>query len=148
MSATSLYNLLSKWTNNAALASTEKEDLALQILTTSEGIFLKGKKKKVDKALAFQFLQLSGKSSFLSSLKETSEHLRWSDVVFKAIQLSDYSLNDMFEERVQEIGNQTYFIDMRLEQLFHWTYTQVRLHIREIAAAFYRATKNEPRVAI
>lgn len=148
MSASTLYNLLEQWAGSKAMESNHQQELALKIVDKAEKTFLKGKKKSVDQKLAFQFLNLSGTASFLKSLPETAEHNRWSEVVFKAIQLSDYSLNDMFEQRVNEIGYQTLFMDMNSAMPMQWTYKQVQLHVREIAATFYRHSTETPRVAI
>jgi len=148
MSASTLYNLLEQWADFKTLDSSQQQELALQILDQAENIFLKGKKKKIDRKLAFQFLNLSGNTSFLKSLPETAEHNRWAELVFKVIQLSDYSLNDMFEQRVHEIGYQTLFMDMNSAMPMQWTYKQVQLHVREIAATFYRHSVETPRVAI
>ena len=148
MKVSTLNNLLSQWKDSEAFTKDEKQGLALQILDLAESLYLKSKSKKVDQALAYQFLNLSGRSSFLQFLPESSDHNRWTEIVFKAIQLSNYSLNDMFEHRVNEIGNQTLFIDMSSDMPSRLTYKQVQLHVREIAAVFYRFNKESPRVAI
>ncbi len=148
MSASKLYKLLEQWADSRTVSSEQKQDYALQILDLAESIFLNSKKKNVDQTLAYQFLNLSGTSSFLKSLPKTADHIRWSEIAFKAIQLSNYSLNDMFEQRVKEIGNQALFVDMTSEMPLQWTYKQVKLHVREIAAVFYRFAAETPRVAI
>jgi long-chain acyl-CoA synthetase len=148
MKASILFKLNEQWADSGTLAPDQKQKLALQILDLAESIFLKAKNKKVDRELAFQFLSLSGKTSYLKSLTETADHNRWSEIVFKAIQLSGYSLNDMFEQRVTEIGHQTLFMDMSREMPTHWSYKQIQLLVREIAAVFYRFAREDPRVAI
>ncbi|MCD6179624.1 MAG: AMP-binding protein [Bacteroidales bacterium] len=147
MNTSTLYDSLEQWADYKSLEYHQKQQLALQILDKAEKIFFKGK-KNVDRELAFQFINLSGKSSFLESLVGKENHNRWSEIVFKAIQLSNYSLKDMFDYRVKEIENHTLFLDMNSEMPIRWTYKQVQLYVREIAAVFYRYSKGTPRVAI
>lgn len=148
MSASTLYNLLDQWAESRILETDQKQHLTLKILDQAENIFFNTKKRDIDQKLAFQFLNLSGTTTFLKSLPETADRNRWSEIVFKAIQLSNYSLNDMFEQRVKEIENHTLFMDMNSEMPMRWTYKQVHLHVREIAAVFYRYSNETPRVAI
>lgn len=146
MVASILYTLLEKWDKQDK--SKANKNLALQILKQAEKDFLTDSDESVDKDLAFAFLNATGTSTFLKALPKKTDHNLWSEVVFKAIQKSNYSLNDMFEQRVKVIGNQTLFIDMHSEIPMHWSYAQVKLHVREIAAVFYRYSQQEPRVAI
>jgi long-subunit acyl-CoA synthetase (AMP-forming)/predicted GNAT family acetyltransferase len=123
-----------------------EEALAVQILDSAETVFIP--KSQVDNKLAFHFLNTSSRSFYLNALPDTESQNRWSEVVFKTIQLSGYSLNDMFEQRVKEKANQTLFMDMSSDFPTTLTYKQVQLHVREIASVFYRFSKKEPRVAI
>lgn len=148
MSDTTLYNFLEQWDSHKNIDQKQEYALALQILDHAEEVFLKSKQKDIDRELAFKFLNLSGNTKFLKAFQDTSELNRWSEVVFKAIQLSGYSLRDMFAHRVNEIGYQTLFMDMNSEMPTQWTYKQVDLHVREIAATFFRHVEKEPRVAI
>lgn len=148
MKVSTLNNLLLQWKDSKALTLDQKQGLALQILDLAESLFVKSRTKKNDQTLAHQFLNLSGTASFLQSLPDSIDHNRWTEIVFKTIQLSNYSLNDMFEHRVNEIGSQTLFIDMSSDMPSHLTYKQVQLQVREIAAVFYRFSKESPRVAI
>lgn len=148
MKVSTLNNLLGQWEDPALLDPNQMQSLAPRILEMAENAFLKEKKKNVDVELASRFLNLSGTSMFLKSLPDPDQLKRWSEVVFKAIQLSDYSLNDLFEHRVNTIGNQTLFLDMSSEMPSRWTYKQIQLHVREIAAVFYRYSSQAPRVAI
>ncbi|MBN1652039.1 MAG: AMP-binding protein [Bacteroidales bacterium] len=148
MSASTLYKLMNDWQSIDSPSNDKMQELALDILNSADLTFRSKKTKPFDRELAFEFLNLSGKSDYLSALTNTTEHNRWAEIVFKTIQLSGYSLKDMFEQRVKEIGNQTLFMDMSSEMPLHWTYTQVNLHVREIAAVFYRHAPISPRVAI
>jgi len=99
------------------------------------------------KPMWFEWLDLTSRSGFLSSLEHREFREQWAELVFRVLQISGYSFLDMFEQRVIEIPNRILFKDMHGTNSINWTYKQVHNHVREIAALLYRSNP-EPRVAI
>ncbi len=123
---------------------TEKDN-ALKLLHEAE-ICLKSQ-LKVHKTW-FKFLDLTRKSSFLKSL-QTQENLnRWAGIVFKALRISDFRLSDMLDQRVNEHPNKILFQDLSGSRAINWTYNQIHVYIKQIAAFFYSLKPTKPRVAL
>jgi len=54
----------------------------------------------------FSFLYLSGHPDFLLDLPDYETRNLWAELVFKIIQHTGFSLKDLFDLRVAELGNQ------------------------------------------
>jgi long-subunit acyl-CoA synthetase (AMP-forming) len=143
MFSSHLNELLEEW--NSSLA--KNQNLAIDLLQTADSLAQSEKMNTLPNELAHLFLNSTGKSSFLKQLPSVESRNKWSELVFKFIQASEYSLLDMFQYRIKEVGNQSLFIDMSTELPLRWTYKQVDLHTREIASVFYRFS-DAPLVAI
>ncbi len=103
---------------------------------------------EIDNKQWFDFLNKSAHPDFLEALHEPKVLTDWANQVFKIIQHSNYSLRDMFEQRVVDIPQHILFQDMSKNQPAFWTYKQVNIHIRQMAAVFYSQIPLDPRVAI
>jgi long-subunit acyl-CoA synthetase (AMP-forming)/predicted GNAT family acetyltransferase len=121
---------------------------AMLILQEAESLFAGQKAGSLNKAFWVDFLDTTKKSAFLKSLDDDAARLRWSEVVFSILQLTDYSLRDMLESRVKEHPDRILFREMSSPNPVEWSYEQIHRHLREIAAVFYHAVKSPPRVAI
>ena len=120
---------------------------AIELLTAAENIISDGKSGDFEKSDWFDFLNNTSNSLFLNKL-DSGLRKRWSELVFKIIQQTNYSFCDLFEQRVQLHPLKVLFRDMSQGSDISWTYRQIRDHLREIAAVFYSMGFNEPRVAL
>jgi len=93
-------------------------------------------------------LNYIGKSEFLLSLPLDSRRTLTAETAFKIIQRSNYTLWDMFRQRVAEHPKKSLFRDMSSEMQLHYTYEQIGAYTQEIATAFYYLKDNQPRAAI
>ncbi|MCX6287236.1 MAG: AMP-binding protein [Bacteroidetes bacterium] len=94
-----------------------------------------------------EFLDETSRSLFLSSL-DAARRNQWANTVFRVLQMTQYSLNDLVKQRVNEHPQQVLFKDMSVSPNVDWTYEQIYRHLREISAVFCLAIKEEPRVAL
>ncbi len=95
-----------------------------------------------------QFLNLSGRPEFLTALTDDIDRNEWAECVFKIIQHIGFSLKDLFDLRVDELGDHILFQDMSSKPAGFWTYTQINRMVRELATVFYKTVPHDPRVAI
>ncbi len=95
-----------------------------------------------------QFLNLSGRPEFLTALTDDIDRNEWAECVFKIIQHVGFSLKDLFDLRVDELGDHILFQDMSSKPAGFWTYTQINRMVRELATVFYKTVPHDPRVAI
>ncbi len=93
------------------------------------------------------FLDLTGRPGFLRNLDQ-GQRDRWAETVFTILQRTQYSLNDLLAQRVNEHPRQVLFRDMSVSPTVDWTYEQIYRHLREIAAVFCMAVEEEPRIAL
>jgi len=138
---TSKFNdLLEKWINSQNL------DLVFSILELSEKSIIEY--KITDKEVWFKFLNSTYKPQFQQVLETQTNRNRWVNVVFKAIQNTNYGFKDMFECRVNEHPKRFLFQDMASQKTSNWSYEQINRQIREFATIFHHAVPNDPRIAI
>ena len=126
--------------------NTKKE--AIDLLTLSERAMAKRRSNNTDKEEWSSFLKTTGRSSYLKKLPDQEYRTRWAELAFKAIQVSEYTLRDLFQHRLEEFRNDILFQDMSSSTISQLTYDQVDRHVKEIATSFYSAVKTTPRVAI
>lgn len=94
-----------------------------------------------------EFLNETGRQKFLGALDEAGRN-HWAETVFRVLQLTQYSLNDMFKQRTGEHPQQILFKDMSVSPTVDWTYEQIYRHLKEISAVLALSVKEEPRVAL
>ncbi|MBN2236856.1 MAG: AMP-binding protein [Bacteroidales bacterium] len=138
--------VLEKWKTSESATKSTKEKLAEKLVNAAQ--LLTKKTLESNSIVLHEFLNLTGRSSFLTYLSTNELLDNWAEICFTFIQVSGYNLNDMFENRVIENGSRVLFKDMSNEIPSQLTYKQVQLHVREIAAMFYRYAPINPRVAI
>lgn len=139
-------NAISAYKNDKGPIFTQKE--VLEILTMGEKVIGSEKPEVISQKDWYLFLKVTGRSSYLKKLPDHVHCLRWAELVFRAIQISDYTLRDLFQQRLEEFRNEILFQDMSSSTVSQSTYEQVNRHVREIAAVFYSTVKVKPRVAI
>jgi long-subunit acyl-CoA synthetase (AMP-forming)/GNAT superfamily N-acetyltransferase len=122
--------------------------LALRMLREAQGIVRKGRLTDHSRGSWLDYLETTRKPFFLRSLGNAEERNGWSELVFRLLQHTNYTLRDMIFHRVSEHPARVLFQDMSAPEPVEWSYEQIYRHIREIAAVFYRSVKVEPRVAL
>lgn len=138
-----LIKLLSIWKSNP----TDKASLAIKILNETERLLENKELKRLSRDSWLEFLDLTKKPVFLLALGTDESRTRWAELVFRIIQHTNYTLRDMFMQRVAEHPQRIFFKDMLPVNPVDWTYEQIWSHVREIASVFYSVQKT-PRVAI
>lgn len=103
---------------------------------------------KCDRLFWFNFLNQSSHPDFLSVLPDYESRGKWANAVFEIIQKTEYSLRDMFDQRVKDIPQHILFQDMSNTPPSFWTYEQVNRMIRQMAAVFHNTVPEKARVAI
>ncbi len=138
--------LLEKWMVSGKPAS-ESHKIAVKILTESENVFCKQQERQLSHTFWFNFLDTTKNTAFLKALDSDTNRKRWTEVVFRLLQYTNYNLRNMMEQRVAEHPAYVLFKDMSSAGAIEWTYEQIYRHLREIASVFYRAGSDAPRVA-
>jgi len=156
-----LTELLYSWKN---AKDRQRQALALKMLAEAEAAIGKWKPSSSHKTMAipsqtgpkrekfsrktwFEFLDETGKSLFLNTL-DAARRIRWAETVFRIMQITQYSLNDLMKQRVDEHPYQVLFKDMSVSPNVDWTYEQIYRHLREISTVICMSVKEEPRVAL
>jgi len=134
----------------ALLAGPATPAAAREILEKAETLVVSG--AGIDAAAARKYLDLTSARSFLQALGGEPGLLdRWAETTFRMIRQAEYTLLDMFENRVREHPQKILFQDMSATAPVQWTYEQVGRRLREIAGSFYAMSEEDsapPRVAI
>ncbi len=138
--------LLDHWKNS--MDSSGREEMALQLLDEAETVCKNGFKNGPDPLFWHDFLYITGRSGFLSCLTVPESIHRWTELVFKAIQHSQYHLRDMIALQAAVTPDQPLFEDRTSSALESWSYREIHNKIREIAALFHMQASGKPRVAI
>jgi len=142
-----LENLIADW-KNANFQNRQPQQLSQMILKIMETFIKPDRAPSVPKALWHDLLDITGKSHFLQSLPNRDLQYRWAEAVFNIIRISQYTLNDMFHQRVRSHPKRILFNEMNGQQSTTWSYEQIQRHIIEIATVFYATANLSPRVAI
>ncbi len=142
-----LASLLEKW-RTAGILSAENENIPLEIVIAAENAVSAASEQKDSEKSLKEFLNLTRKPKFLQALKTPEIRNRWSEVVFKVLQATNFTLRDMMAQRVEEHPHKVLFKDMSSAFSIDWTYEQIGRLLREIASLFYLTSEGPPRVAI
>jgi hypothetical protein len=118
------------------------------ILEQVDNIFKEGRIADYNNQFWFDYLNKTGHPDFLSAIKESTKREQWAEGVFKIIQHTEYSLRDLFAQRVKDLPQHILFQDMSTTPPSFWTYEQMNRQIRQFAAVFHKTGSTEPRVAI
>ncbi len=141
-----LESLLEQW-QTIRNPDINSHQLALKIIEETENIFASNQEDSLKQTFWFDWLNLTKKTVFLQALGTHTDRIRWSEVVFRIIQSTNYNLKDMMEQRVAEHPNHVLFKDMSSATAIDWNYEQSYRHFREIASLFFKSVQHAPRVA-
>jgi long-chain acyl-CoA synthetase len=122
-------------------------EVASSLLQQAECLISGGSDGAVDRATWHAFLEVTARPRFLSSLPDRAHRYRWAEAAFSIIRLADYTLLDMFEQRLRAHPDRPFLEEPTGDQSGAWTYEKVARRLQSIAAALYDAHP-EPRVAI
>ncbi len=101
----------------------------------------------ISKDVWHKYLGLTRNTFFLTSLNSRGERYRWAETAFKSIRLSNYSLLDMLNQRIESHPDKTLFSVFEGSIKNDYSYKLVKEKIRRIAASFYHFT-DIPKAAI
>jgi long-chain acyl-CoA synthetase len=139
-------NLIAGWKERNP-SQRNDTDLAMHLLDEVESILSAKNANIVNRECWIKFLDTTKNKDFLKALKDDSARMQWTEVVFRILQHTNYSLQDMMDSRVNEHPERILFREMGPPNMVEWSYEQIQRHLREIAAVFYQSAK-VPRVAI
>jgi len=92
------------------------------------------------------YLNITRRPDFLGCLESHEAREQWADHMFRIVDFSQYTLGDMFKQRVQEHPHLPLFREAEHGHS-QWSYQQVFSYMKKIAAVFYTAAE-EPRVLL
>jgi len=123
----------------------ERRKLAEEIL---ELALSSSNTKKYSNTIWHQYLELTSRPDFLSSLKTDDSRKRWAESTFQIIKKSQYKLEDMFRFRAHNIGERILFREFGSVSGNRWNYSHVYDRIRAFASVFLKAVDGTPKVAL
>ena len=97
----------------------------------------------INQSVWHDYLDVTRRPAFLGGLPSTEARMQWADLMFRIVEFSQYSLRDMFEQRVREHPQHALFKEADKPHA-KWTYQQVFEYMKKIAAVFYSAAE-QPR---
>jgi long-chain acyl-CoA synthetase len=117
------------------------------LLENVEKIIANNDLNSIDRDTWSSFLEYTGKTNYLQALPDHAHRLRWSEAVFKIIQHTNFTLLDMFLQRVRENPEKQLFRNISLYSQTSFSYNYVNIYTREIASVFL-SRREKPAVAI
>ena len=100
----------------------------------------------INQSVWHDYLDVTRRPAFLGSLPTTEARMQWADLMFRIVEFSQYSLSNMFKQRVGEHPQHALFKEADKPHA-KWTYQQVFDYMKKIAAVFYSAAE-QPRVLL
>ncbi len=146
MKVEQLADLTKSWGENGQNAD-DKHKLAVSILEIAEGQLLSSGDFGSDFHVLHDYLNITGRTDFLRALKDRDLRYRWARTAACAIETGNYSLLDLFNNRVKLDPGKTLFCDMSGSEPSNWSYRVTDQRTKSLAAGLLKINK-EPRVAI
>jgi long-chain acyl-CoA synthetase len=110
---------------------------------------LEGDGPSISPDLWHLFLDITRHPAWLKSLGSSEIRDEWAETVFKIIDISNYSLELLFKQRVQAHPDHPFLQEVASDGMHAWSYKAVFLNIRTIAAVLFTlAPDSSPRVGI
>jgi len=142
-----LGKLIETWKHKSDNQSDNKK-LAIQVFNETASVFNLKRDPAISRTTWLDYLNTTKNQDFLQALGSGKLRKKWAEQVFRIIQITNYNLRDMMEQRLAEHPDRILFKEMSSPYPTDWTYEQVFRHLKEIAALFYITTPIQPRVAI
>lgn len=143
----SIQALLNDWIHNSAVDKNRKTT-SEKLLTTAESLISDSASTDIEPELWHEWLRVTGKADFLSSLPDDEARNKWAEIVFRVIRESNYSLFSLFKQRVSKHPKHVLFQNRKDSSVESWTYNQIDSAVTEIAAVFITNHSKSPRVAL
>ncbi|MCJ7630635.1 MAG: AMP-binding protein, partial [Longimicrobiales bacterium] len=130
------------------LANLGSTSAALDLLATAEGLLADQDPAGTPPDLWHRYLNETRRSVFLQALADVPARNRWAETTFTTIRATQFDLESLFEQRVREHPKRTLFQEMEGSEARHWSYQNILVRLRTIAALFWSTHPAPPRVAI
>lgn len=143
----SLHQLLNEYKELSSQHKNRKKTIE-RLLHTAESAIFNGEAAEIKNQEWYEWLRVTGKSEFLSSLPDNEQRNRWAETVFRVIRTSNYYLINLFKQRVAEHPERILFQNWKNSLKESWTYAQVDGFVTEIAEVFNNTHSELPRVAL
>ena len=105
-----------------------------------------GQGELISRGLWHDYLNITGRPNFLTSLESPEARCQWADHMFRIVDASQYTLLAMLEQRIGEHPGRALFREVDNGPSL-WSYEQVFSYMKKVAAAFYSAVE-QPRVLL
>jgi long-chain acyl-CoA synthetase len=116
------------------------------LLSFVDSIISSGQGKDISQELWHNYLNITGRPKFLTSLDSAETCAQWADHMFRIVDASQYTLLTMMEQRIREHPERPLFREVDSGPSL-WSYEQVFAYMRKVAAVFYSAVA-QPRVLL
>lgn len=122
-------------------------DAAICLLEAVEKLIADGGAAEVGSPFWHGYLDTTRRSPFLAGLPDVAHRHRWAETVVPAIEASNYTLEEMLNQRLRDHPDRTLLREEDGGESRRWSYAQVARLIRAYAATLISAAAN-PRVAL
>ena len=130
------------------LADLGSTDAAMGLLATVEEILASGSTADTPDAVWHRYLDETRRTVFLQALPDDEARNRWAETTFPLIRSTEYGFETLLDQRVREHPDRTLFQEMEAGDSLRWSYEVIARRIRTMAAVFWAAHPEQPRVAI
>lgn len=125
-----------------------RKNLPHELLDSAEKILSAAHEITLEDSIWHEYLNYSRLPGFLEHLQNTDMLYRWAETAFKAIKISNYSLQNLFEQRVKMHPEKPLFVTVAGSVKNEHSYRLMDTRIKKIATAFLYVSSYKPRVAI
>ena len=119
---------------------------AQTLLAFVDSVLESGHGELISRGLWHDYLNITGRPNFLTSLDSPEARCQWADHMFRIVDASQYTLLTMLEQRIREHPERTLFREADNGPSM-WSYEQVFSYMKKVAAAFCSAVE-QPRVLL
>jgi len=136
-----LADLLLPWSQDADGASTGD---AAELLAAAAEAVAADRPRPDDRQVWWRFLELTGRSGFLTALPSDEARRSWAEVTFAVVEGTRFALGDLLAQRCRQGPQRVLFRradDLRAPA---WTYEHTERHLRAVAAALLGPPPQEP----
>jgi len=119
---------------------------AQTLLAFVDSVLASGHGELISHGLWHDYLNITGRPNFLTSLDSPEARCQWADHMFRIVDASQYTLLTMLEQRIREHPERALFREADNGPSL-WSYAQVFSYMKKVAAAFYSAAE-QPRVLL
>lgn len=130
------------------LADLGSTDAAMGLLATVEEILASGSTADTPDAVWHRYLDETRRTVFLQALPDDEARNRWAETTFPLIRSTEYGFETLLDQRVREHPDRTLFQEMEAGDPLRWSYEVIARRVRTMAAVFWAAHPEQPRVAI